>query len=288
MRSFKFLIGISVSVALVVLSGTRVMTKKTGAPLDTGGIGYTGGFREAGRTCATASCHPGNAQQRDGMIESNVSGEGYHSGSTYEITVTISQPPRIRYGFMASPQGLDGSARGGVSATNGSSKVLIGGNNYIGMTHTEAGTNGPSQSKAWTFNWTAPAQIGLGDVYFFVACNAANNNNMASGDQIFRDTVIIPEALTNGIADPKSAHPQVELAPNPTFGPMTLTFSGPRPGSVEYGIFDHQGRLIRAFQEHQLDPSGSHVLDVSDLAAGTYLMTLRDNDDIRLLRFVRY
>ena len=157
--------------------------------------GYTGSPNEFNsRTCSSQNggCHSGGGSTfQQGLITSNVPDCGYTPGETYTITLTVSSPGRSEFGFSVSPQ-LDGGATAG-SMISSAGTQLNGSGRYL--THTAAGTSESSpNTRVWTFSWIAPS-AGSGNVTFYAAFNASNNNNGSSGDLLFNSNLTIFEGL---------------------------------------------------------------------------------------------
>lgn len=293
MKSARLLISIAVAVFIVCVSGSSLLTKEDGTPIKNG-VGYTGGIREQGRTCGTTLCHfvtgGGNIFQRDSLINSNVPPAGYLSGQSYEFTVTLTEPFRIKYGYMASPQANNatGDARGTLWVVDDSSQLRTG-SNYIAMTHTLAGTAAPNETKTWRFNWTAPSPVGLGEVLFFVACNASNNDDSTLGDRIYLDTLFIPEALNNGVNDLfLSQGITAAVSPNPTSGLAAVTFDAPMAKEVEVGIVGVNGETVIPSRSCVIRPGGKVGLDLREQRPGTYLVVMRAGGKSSTLKLVKY
>ena len=157
--------------------------------------GYTGSPNEFNsRTCASQNggCHSGGGTTfQQGMITSNVPECGYTPGETYTITLTVSSAGKNEFGFSVSPQLDGGATAGSMISTTGTQ--LNGSGRYL--THTAAGTAESSpNTRVWTFSWIAPP-AGSGNVTFYAAFNASNNNNGSSGDLIFNSNLGIFEGL---------------------------------------------------------------------------------------------
>ena len=157
--------------------------------------GYTGSPNEFNsRTCASQNggCHSGGGTTfQQGMITSNVPECGYTPGETYTITLTVSSAGKNEFGFSVSPQLDGGATAGSMISTTGTQ--LNGSGRYL--THTAAGTTESSpNTRVWTFSWIAPP-AGSGNVTFYAAFNASNNNNGSSGDLIFNSNLGIFEGL---------------------------------------------------------------------------------------------
>lgn len=70
---------------------------------------------------------------------------------------------------------------------------LNGSGKYI--THTVVTTQTGTNSRTWTFQWTAPA-AGTGTVTFYAAMNATNSSNSSAGDMIYSSNLVLAEAPT--------------------------------------------------------------------------------------------
>jgi hypothetical protein len=162
----------------------RAHTSSAGAP-----AGRTGSPGD-GANCT--GCHAGSPVTQAGLITSNIPAGGYTPGQTYQITGTVTSPGRTKFGFQISPQSPSGTLLGTLVNATPSLTQIIGNNKYI--THTAAGNQGSNGSHTWTFNWTAPA-AGTGNVTFYGAFNATNNNSSSSGDIIFLSTLAVQECI---------------------------------------------------------------------------------------------
>lgn len=178
---------IMIASGVMFLPKDEVYSHAAGAP-----TGYTGSPLEfSGRTCGTGGgCHGGGVTDMAGWITSDIPDCGYTPGQTYSISVFVTSPGRIKFGFSLSPQHDNGNTAGTLIA--GTGMQLNGSNRYI--THTSAGTaqNG-TNSRTWTFQWTAPA-AGSGNVTFYSAMNATNSSNTNSGDLIFKSSLSVSES----------------------------------------------------------------------------------------------
>ena len=178
-----------VAVALIFIDALNnpTISNNAGAP-----AGRTGSPGDGGLTCAISGCHlPGpTPATMAGWITSNIPGTGYVPGSTYTITATATRPGHVEFGFEISPQNNAGTLLGTLVVTNSTETQLVGANKYI--THKLAGTSGPSGTKTWNFNWTAPV-AGTGTVTFYGAFNVTNSNNNSSGDTIYKSTLVVSE-----------------------------------------------------------------------------------------------
>lgn len=161
------------------------LTNSSGPP-----AAHTGAPGESNCT----SCHAGTVNSGialNNLLLSSSSGNfEYIPDSIYTITVSFSKVGCNRFGFQAAAlKGADNTQAGTLIVTNAvltqkvTSNVSGGIRQYI--EHTFNGTT-PSDVNAaeWSFNWQAPANND-GDIHFYVAANAANNNGSNTGDDIY-------------------------------------------------------------------------------------------------------
>lgn len=261
-RNLPLRAGSVILAALVVLGLYQVSQAKTsGAP-----AGNTGS-PDDGQTCANTGCHTGTANARIGMITTDVPVTGYLFGETYTITVTISEPGIEKFGFQASPQNPTGALMGIMTLIDDVETKLLSGGRYI--THTSSGTAGAA-SRTWTFNWTPDASTG--DVTFYTAVNASNNEGNASGDRIFFDQVTVIEDINNNPVAVTNAQNISFNIISAQQGSLSVNVSSPLNAPMQIILTDMQGRtLVR----DQYDFSnGTFDIPVSEISGGTYLVTL--------------
>ncbi len=214
-RNLLVAFAIAVCLSVVMWPETSVHGNSSGAP-----AGYTGStFENSGRTCGTGTgCHGGGSTLQNSWITTTIPACGYTPGQTYSISVFVTSPNRTKFGFSLSPQfnsgANSGATAGTLIATNGTQLQSSG--RYI--THTSAGNqqNG-TNSRTWTFNWTAPAS---GSVTLFAAMNAANSGNNSSGDIIFNGSLVVNQNTTPALTINNSGAAEFCVS-----NPITLTSS---------------------------------------------------------------
>jgi hypothetical protein len=149
---------------------------------------YTGAPGDVG-TCV--ACHDTfeHPDVGPGSVRIEDVPETYTPGQQYDISVTVQQASRIRFGFQLTAIDNGGNRAGTLTPINNSTQINsvtgAGGRQYI--QHTQSGTSGQT-TKTWQIRWTAPA-TDMGTVTFYVAGNAANNNGENAGDHIYTNRV---------------------------------------------------------------------------------------------------
>ncbi|MCH8902427.1 MAG: T9SS type A sorting domain-containing protein [Bacteroidetes bacterium] len=158
-------------------------------------------------TCYKSGCHSDVGLNTGPGITSIVMGDNeteYTPGVTYPVTVSLSQANIYRFGFeFVALRDNDDTNIGSLAMTEpGRTQVLPGSNDFPNrryVTYKFDGTNPKSAGLGeWTFNWTAPA-TDEGDITFYVATVAANNDATDNGDLVYTETLTISSKTVSGI-----------------------------------------------------------------------------------------
>ena len=224
-----------------------------------------------GNNCT--ACHNGPlASPQTGWITSNVPVSGYVPLTTYTITATATRVGHIKFGFEISPQSISGTLLGTLISTS-SATQLVGSNKYI--THTSTGTSG-TNSRTWTFNWTAPAQ-GTGSVTFYGAFNITNANNNQTGDTCCTSTLVIPENNSAGVANLNYNQSKINVFPNPVSDNINIQYTLLNTAKVEIKIYDLAGKLTNVLIE-ETKAAGDYLnnfnIDHSKFRKGIYVVEI--------------
>lgn len=142
------------------------------------------------QTCATASCHLGNdVNNGNGTLTFAGLPGSYRPNQEIDLTVTLSQSNRARFGFQITAVDDQGRKAGELMVTDAlrTQKGIgfVGNNQREYINHTFNGTipNGANQN-SWSLRWKAPSQS-AGRVTFYASGNAANGNGAVTGDFIY-------------------------------------------------------------------------------------------------------
>jgi len=147
------------------------------------GFGYSGAPGDD--NCSV--CHTGGLNASKGSVSIAIPKASYVGGETIRLTITISDPDARRWGFQLTARRAanTNSGAGTFATADGNTLVLPNsGSQYIAHSTngTRPGTAGPV---SFDVDWTAPA-AGSGGAIFYVAANAANNNNQdGPGDFVY-------------------------------------------------------------------------------------------------------
>ena len=130
--------------------------------------GRSGSTTDNGATCSTnGGCHNASGPSKQDILSTNVPLNGYAPGSTYDITVNVSDEGTSVWGFEMMAEDQNGSPVGAFS-NNTQVNSLNGG---LRATHKFASSSA-NNAQTWVANWTAPTS-GTGSVTFYVAAMAA-------------------------------------------------------------------------------------------------------------------
>ena len=233
--------------------------------------GRSGSTTDNGATCSTnGGCHSASGPSRQDILSTNVPSNGYSPGSTYDITVNVSDEGTSVWGFEMMAEDQNGSPVGAFS-NNTQVNSLNGG---LRATHKFASSSA-NNAQTWVANWTAPTS-GTGSVTFYVAVMAANGNGNNRGEKMYIDTISISENTSASIADIENWN--INLYPNPTT--KMILIDGYVNTNSKLKVINHNGKIM-------MDVNFNNSLDVSALSTGTYYLKIYENDRVFMKRFTK-
>ncbi len=280
----KTIIGITGLVAAFIIYSADVKTghgNPSGAPAGASGSPADGGI--ANGTCTQSNCHNGSTVAQTGMITSDIPNTGYVPGATYTINASIVASGRVRFGFEVSPQDASGNKMGTIIITNSTETKTLSVGKYI--THKTGGNSG-TDSRTWSFNWTAPV-AGSGDVTFYGSLMAANNNGSESGDNVFASTLTVSENTTPTGVEENQALAGLKIYPNPNNGSFKLAINNAKT-AVETRVFTTDGKLVYN-QTTEPQSNGTQTVDLAlngKLTAGIYFAVVKTGGIQKVIKFV--
>lgn len=258
------LLSLFTCISLVLIAGLTLMSYSSGSP-----GGRTGSPGDFG---ICTNCHSGvlNSGPGNTSISTNIPAAGYLTDSTYTITVTVNESGINKFGFEATAEDNIGQKKGGMLITNSTATQLTNGGNAV--THKSTGTSG-SGSKSWSFDWKAPP-IGVGDITFYAAYNAANNNGTTTGDNIYTDQHTVPEdsGTFTGLADAHKGR-TLKLYPIPAEDHLFIQLDDRKEGFSILELRDLFGKLVK--QARLFSNKNKLKLDLSTLKPGVYFISLK-------------
>ena len=144
----------------------------------------------SGTTCAQSGCHSGrpiNAAGGDLSIFGLPT--EWAPGQIYPLTVMITRPGAVRYGFQLSAVVDSGNSQGGILTTGNNRVQVISNGNLQFAEHTASAAT--AASGLFTLSWQAPADPNVGNVRIDLAANAGYGDAPAN-DYIYTQRLTIP------------------------------------------------------------------------------------------------
>ena len=255
------------NIAILSILAVVFMSNRGGSP-----GGRSGSTSDNGATCSTnGGCHnSSSAPAPQNMISTNVPSNGYAPGSSYDITINVSDGGTSVWGFEMMAEDENGSPVGNFSNNSQVNSL----NSGLRATHKFASSSSSSSDEqTWVANWTAPAS-GTGSVTFYVSVMAANGNGNNRGDKVFIDTISIVENTSANIADLENFH--INLYPNPAT--QNIVIEG-------YENISSNIKVVNSMGETVMDSPFKNSLNISELASGTYYLKIVENDRVFIKRF---
>jgi hypothetical protein len=229
-------------------------------------------------TCSKSGCHTGFTDNSQGgsvtINSSNLTNWEYVPGTTYNISITVAETGISTWGFATEILKSNGDNAGTITAGSGSHILTanVGGFSRRSVTQSAAGSG--SNSKTYNFTWAAPA-TDVGPVTIYAVGNAANGNGVRSGDHIYTATQVVNPAASSGVAENNASKLSLNVYPNPSSDLLNVDYALPTSGRVKAAIYTTDGRLVKSvFEANQASGFNHKTVDVSDLAAGLYVINV--------------
>lgn len=233
-------------------------------------------------TCNDVGCHVGNPVNTNSTLINLLSigstnlNNGYTPGTTYNLSVNAAAANAPRYGFELTALNSSDVAAGDFNITNSATttRTSLAGRNYV--KHVNASSNA-----AWTFQWEAPA-TDVGVVTFYLAVNAANNNNENTGDQIHTTAFTVStssglaRSTVSGIKVLSADDHNFSIYPNPIKDKLSLSFTNDNTQAISVDLFSLNGQLVQNFMNQEINKgSFKETFALSDnLTKGLYLVRI--------------
>jgi hypothetical protein len=267
-----------VSILALIIAGLSISF----SPMYKIGVaGFVGSPDESNCT----DCHGGIPNSGKGSL--NISSPTltdwkYKPGQTYEINVTVAQPGITLFGFALEALTDAGTDAGTLESIDNTQTHLdssdVSGTMRKNMIHSfNAGKT--NDSHTFTFKWKAPSKD-IGPITFYSAGNAANANNLKTGDAIYTTSQVVNPSSV-GISNEQATNLTVQLFPNPTEDKLTI--DAEVNDRMIVSIFDLHGKLLLR-KENVFSKS---FMDVSDLSAGTYFTKIETTSGVTFRKFVK-
>ncbi len=247
---------------------------------------YNSGGSHGGKTGSPADgvnctqCHNGTAQTATSWISSNIPSSGYIAGQTYTITLEGTHANVVRFGFELTAEDANNAKVGTFIITNATETKLV--NNSHAVTHTGNGFNPDSDStKAWSFDWTAPAS-GTGTVTLYAALLAANGNMSTSGDITYLTSTQITEDVTSSISI-SNLDSQISIYPSIATNYINVVVKDINIDKIEVYNINGQNVITNNIEKNSI----INKLSINSLTSGNYFINFYVKNQIITKRFIK-
>ena len=276
-------------ITVLVISGTVAVLAEI--QKEDGRAGATGSPGET--TCNTSQCHVGNpVNAAGGSITIDVPSMPnweYIPGQTYPVSVTVSRQNVSLFGFGFEALRSTGANGGTLAVMNSDTQLksaVVSGNIRTNVVHT---LNGGASSglHTFTFNWTAPAS-GTGNITFYAAGNAANNNGSASGDFIYTTNQVVTPS-TVGLSENPGYFENFSISPNPCTDKTIVQFVSDESTELEIRLVTISGKLVSTLYSGRATAGQNEYSLCLDpgIAKGLYLLDIISGSARKTTRIVR-
>jgi hypothetical protein len=211
----------------------------------------------------------------------------YIPGPLYTARVTINTLTGnpLRWGFQMSALKDTGNIDlDGFSDMN-PNNYKIATVNSTGRTYAEHDNS--SMTNVFNVRWTAP-MAGTGNVTFYAAGNAVNNNGQNTGDGASFSNLKLTEGSVSSTQNPDAERVGLRVWPNPVAAEANLTVVLPQAGDYRLAVHDLSGRLI--WESNQTLPAGENnlVIPATHWDAGIYFASLLGNGISANVKVVKF
>ena len=229
----------------------------------------TGVMGQASQNLGCGSCHGNTANANTVINVTGIPAAGYTPGTTYPVTMTITNAAMTGAGFDLFFTG--GSITGNPVGT----MLMLAGKE---MHHIQRFPMTGAGVYTCNFNWTAPAAGGL--VSLTVAANAVNSNDNNQGDQWNKVNFTYspaPNAVSDVATEPLSVYP------NPASSTLMVDTKNQAPvtGVVISNLSGQRFDLPMVNQQGKLN------IEVASLASGFYHVSYYQQGMVHRTSFVK-
>lgn len=221
--------------------------------------------------CASSGCHSEFVPNSGGAILSvSLESSGikeYEPGKTYPITVSISNPGIIRFGFqVVALKNTDNSNAGTIKLLDAGRTQILPGYGTIAdrryITYTYEGTNAVSNGYGeWSFEWTAP-ETNEGSITFYIGSIAANDDGTDEGDYAYSKKIILDA-------------PSVSWNVTPTVSTGVFTVQSTGVSVQDFKVYNSSGAKV--FERALIEPGLTNLQ--LQLPGGVYFISAIQNGE---------
>ncbi|MFM7021465.1 MAG: choice-of-anchor V domain-containing protein [Flavobacteriales bacterium] len=282
-----------IATLLSLLSVPAFILFTSGTVQSTGKVSASGSPGES--TCSLSGCHGAGVfgiadNAGPGSISIVASppfvGNKYIPGTTYHLSVIVSQNGSSLFGFNFEALDNSGNTNPNINNSTGSiditdaastQMVAFNGNGRINVMHQKNG-GAAADSKSFDFDWTAPSS---GIVNLYAAGIAANKIIFNDdGDNVYSTSIqLSPDISNNAIIDSSVDFAEVNL-----YGKfLILKFHPSENEQVSAHLFNTEGLLVKElFNKTFSEGDISEVTNTENLSSGVYLLKMSSDKHQRI------
>lgn len=251
-------------------------TNNSGGPQQ----GSTGAPSES--SCSRVGCHVSNILRvKDSSSTFSFTpalvNNAYQPGTTYDVAITIAYNQRSKFGFQATVLNSNNTKGGDLAKTtaaDNTTSLVTGTGTFANrqyIQHTNNGNTG-TNSRTWSFKWTAPA-AGTGTVTFYTSMLAADGNGSNNSlDSTYRSRYTIREAVASSVDPNLGSQIGFRAYPNPANDYLNLDFKLEKSQDVQLAMLNLAGQVVRTQTIEASAGQQTHRVDVSGMNTGVYLL----------------
>jgi dienelactone hydrolase len=108
--------------------------------------------------------------------------------------------------------------------------------------------------------------------------------------EVLTDTILFwlrQQGLSTTTQEAIKAAPDVQIYPNPCTERVTLQIHADKPGMLSYALSDISGKQLMAFGPANFSGKYSDIIDTRSLSPGTYILSVRIDDNQTVLNLIR-
>ncbi len=265
----------------LLLGATLWMSNSLGRAAGGGGNATVAG-------CGGGSCHKGGTFQGKTTLSVKKNGAEvtkYSPGETYDVSFLVEKTAGAAAFF-----GFQMTASVGTKDAGVFSAVAAGANSEAQIstlgTRTFVEHKLKMASGAVNMKWTAPAK-GTGNVTFFAVGNIVDGKSGNAGDSpIAPINVVLAEGSVSALELPTWAS-SITLTPNPANEVAMLNIQSNENKNLDVQIFDLNGKVFST-RNAAVNAGENYIpLEISDLAKGIYLLTVKSDGNVTTRKFVK-
>ena len=260
---------------------TNETNKDNGRPGATGSPGET--------TCQTGGCHSGTSNTGSGSIEitsSDMTGWEYELGVTYNISVKVKETGKSIFGLGVEALNTSNANAGTLNVTEATRTQLLSAGGRTNLTHTSNGGLS-ADSSTFNFTWTAPS-TNIGNVTFYVAGLAGNNNNSDNGDQSYTTTKICTVKSTGVGINKNETNNTFSIFPNPVNDKINIQLNNNTINNASIVVLDLSGKVVNTLATNiSLNENADLAFDKpSNLNTGVYFLQISNGTYTKTTKMV--